>query len=120
MGAARVNFRTEFLMVSGPQRKPWSLPPTRRDWYKRQRWRKIRSYQLAKEPLCAMCLRKGRVTPATVADHVEDHHGDWNRFWTGRLQSLCKPCHDGPKRIGFSSEVGPDGWPLDPNHPANL
>jgi 5-methylcytosine-specific restriction protein A len=106
-------------MTSGPQRKPWSKPRGWRDWYQLERWRKIAKHQLLKEPICAMCWRKGRVTPATIADHVEHHSGDWNRFWLSPLQSLCKPCHDGPKRRGFSSEVDDDGWPIDPNHPAN-
>ena len=60
---------------------------------------------------------------ATVADHVVPHNGDWNSFWTGALQSLCKPHHDGSKKEiefqGYCSDVGPDGWPLDNNHPAN-
>jgi 5-methylcytosine-specific restriction endonuclease McrA len=107
-------------MTSGPQRKPWSPNIGWRAWYKRQRWRKIRRHQLAKEPLCAMCLAKGRVTPATIADHVDHHGGDWNKFWTSALQSLCERCHNSAKKRGFSSEVGDDGWPLDPNHPANL
>ena len=36
--------------------------------------------------------------PATICDHVEPHRGDINKFWLGKLQSLCKPCHDGAKR----------------------
>jgi hypothetical protein len=34
---------------------------------------------------------------------------------------LCKQCHDGPaqqvEKRGYSTEVGPNGLPLDPNHP---
>jgi 5-methylcytosine-specific restriction enzyme A len=69
-----------------------------------------------------MCLARGLSVPATVADHVEPHHGDWNAFVLGKLQSLCKPCHDSAKRTqelrGYSTEIGVDGWPTDPNHPA--
>jgi hypothetical protein len=43
------------------------------------------------------------------------------KFWFGKLQSLCKPCHDGYKqqleKRGFSCAIGPTGWPLDPAHP---
>jgi hypothetical protein len=58
--------------------------------------------------------------PAVVADHVEPHHGDSIRFYLGKLQSLCRRCHDlktaGEKR-GYSTEVGIDGMPVDPRHP---
>jgi hypothetical protein len=71
-----------------------------------------------------MCAAYGKVMAAEVVDHVEPHGGDWNRFYTGRLQSLCKSCHDAGKRWvetrGYDPRpIGSDGWPLDPNHPAN-
>jgi 5-methylcytosine-specific restriction endonuclease McrA len=92
-----------------------------RDWYQLERWRKLRRHQLRVEPLCAMCLVKGIATPATIADHVEHHGGDWNRFILGRLQSLCEHCHNSSKRFieqkGYLPDVGADGWPLDPRHP---
>jgi hypothetical protein len=56
------------------------------------------------------------------------HNGDWNRFLLGELQSLCRDCHarkwatdakGGKPEIGYSREIGPDGWPIDPRHPAN-
>ena len=92
-----------------------------RDWYQLERWRVRSRYQLAVEPLCAMCLADGKTTPATIADHIEPHRGDWNAFLLGKLQSLCRSCHDGGKRQierkGFRDDIGPDGMPLDPNHP---
>jgi 5-methylcytosine-specific restriction protein A len=70
-----------------------------------------------------MCLAQNIVNPATVADHIIPHLGDPGLFWHGELQSLCEPHHKGAKQQietkGFSSEVGLDGWPVDPNHPAN-
>src|SRR5262249_12406729 len=36
----------------------------------------------------------GRVTPATVADHIESHRGDFNAFRLGQLRSLCADCHN--------------------------
>lgn len=75
------------------------------------------------EPLCRLCHAKGRIVPATVCDHIEPHKGDEARFWRGPFQSLCEPCHNGTKqqveRIGYSTEVGYDGWPVDGRHPAN-
>jgi 5-methylcytosine-specific restriction enzyme A len=92
-------------------------------WYDTPRWQRIRSFQLMEHPLCAICLEsRGMVVPASVVDHVVPHKGDWTAFCTGKLQSLCKPCHDGDKRMvelrGYSTAIGDDGWPLDQRHPA--
>jgi 5-methylcytosine-specific restriction enzyme A len=55
--------------------------------YSSARWRRLRAYQLGAHPLCAFCLAKGLVVPATICDHVEPHHGDLNKFgaisWIG-------------------------------------
>jgi hypothetical protein len=68
-------------------------------------------------------LDAGRVTPATVADHVVAHGGDWNRFLLGKLQSLCASCHSGGKQFeevrGYYPDIGLDGFPLDPRHPVH-
>jgi 5-methylcytosine-specific restriction enzyme A len=77
-------------------------------------------HQLRTEPLCAACLEQDRVTPATIADHVVAHGGDWNSFRLGKLQSLCQACHQGKwaeDRRGYSCDIGADGSPLDPAHP---
>jgi hypothetical protein len=99
------------------------IPEDRHDWYKLWQWQKRAHRHLRMEPLCRFCLERGRVTPATIADHVTPHRGDWNAFLLGELQSLCHACHNRDKRIeeirGYRLDVGEDGWPLDPKHPAN-
>jgi hypothetical protein len=91
--------------------------------YNSGRWRRIARAQVAAEPFCRMCAERGLVVPATVADHIERHNGDLNKFWLGKLQSLCASCHSGDKRSeerkGYRPDIGEDGWPLDPRHPAN-
>jgi 5-methylcytosine-specific restriction endonuclease McrA len=67
---------------------PWQDPW--RGWYQLERWRKLRRAQLRREPLLALCLSRGIVRAAEVADHVVHHVGDWNSFLTGRLHA---PCH---------------------------
>lgn len=99
---------------------------TRKDWhhlYTTEAWLRIREAQLAREPLCRMCQEAGVIAAATVCDHVEPHKGDPEKFFAGPFQSLCEPHHNSSKQReearGFSSAVGPDGWPLDERHPAN-
>jgi hypothetical protein len=41
--------------------------------------------QLKAHPLCRHCKIKLRDTPAITAVHVEPHHGNWMKFWHGRL-----------------------------------
>jgi 5-methylcytosine-specific restriction protein A len=73
--------------------QPW------RRWYKTTRWKTLRLARLQADPLCAFCKRDGRVTAATVVDHVHPHRGDERRFFDfGNTQSLCKPCHDREKQ----------------------
>jgi hypothetical protein len=52
------------LAADPAQSLPW------RSWYSLQRWRKRARHQLRIEPLCAACLAQGRLTPATIADHI--------------------------------------------------
>jgi HNH endonuclease len=61
--------------------------------YCSRRWRKIAAEQLAAEPLCAECHKQGKVTAATVCDHVVPHRGNDEAFWYGERQSLCASCH---------------------------
>jgi 5-methylcytosine-specific restriction enzyme A len=89
--------------------------------HNKARWHRVARLQLLHEPLCRMCLADGRVEPATVADHIEPHHGDVNKFWLGKLQSLCRHCHESRKKFierrGYDKAIGIDGWPSDPRHP---
>ena len=89
--------------------KPW------RRWYKTARWLARRARQLATEPLCRSCRKRGKTTAATVADHVTPHRGDADLFWHGELQSLCASCHSRAKQAleaGGRVPVGRDGWPI--------
>jgi hypothetical protein len=49
--------------------QPW------RAWNDSAPWRKVKQ-QLQKEPLCGFCERQGKVTAATVADHIAPRRGD--------------------------------------------
>lgn len=93
--------------------------------YKTARWRRIREAQLSSQPLCQTCQTMGRVTAATVCDHIDpDKKLDPATFYNGPFQSLCDEgpwrCHSSRKqsderrqRAGKLSiqSIGSDGWP---------
>lgn len=57
-------------------------------------WQRARLGFLAQNPLCITCAGTGRVTAASVVDHITPHKGDMQLFWdTNNWQALCKTCH---------------------------
>ena len=59
------------------------------------RWRKARASFLQRNPLCNECMKRGKITPATVVDHVIPHRGDQKLFWDeSNWQALCATCHN--------------------------
>ena len=59
------------------------------------KWRRISKLYLKAHPLCCECRRQGKLTPATVVDHIVPHRGNQKLMWDGsNWQSLCKQCHD--------------------------
>jgi len=59
------------------------------------RWREARRLFLQRNPLCQQCLKRGKLTPAIVVDHIVPHRGDQHLFWDqDNWQALCKHCHD--------------------------
>lgn len=62
-------------------------------------WEKLRAMHLAEEPYCRRCGERGIVTPADMVDHVVTIDEDpTRRLDPANLQSLCDPCHSGPKQ----------------------
>lgn len=60
-------------------------------------WQKARKRFLSmpENVLCRMCQAEGRLTVATVVDHITPHRGDQRLFWDeSNWQPLCKPHHD--------------------------
>lgn len=95
---------TRITMVQGNrmQSASWRAPgqtSTQRGYgYK---WQQARERFLS-EPenvLCVYCKRDGRVTQATVVDHIAPHRGDKQLFWKRtNWQALCGPCHSSEKQ----------------------
>lgn len=71
----------------------WRKDPARPKAYGKG-WQRKRSYVMARDDgLCQVCLRDGRVTPATQVDHIiplaEGGTDD-----VGNLQAICASCHE--------------------------
>ena len=63
------------------------------------RWQQARARFLKAHPLCTYCQREGRVTLATVVDHIEPHRGNERLFWDeGNWNALCASCHSSAKQ----------------------
>jgi 5-methylcytosine-specific restriction protein A len=73
-----------------------------------------RHFQL--QPLCVMCLARGRTTVATELDHIIALvNGGTND--PENLAGLCRWCHIKKTRIDMGwkpkPKIGADGWPED-------
>ena len=57
------------------------------------RWSKYRTWYLARHPLCTnynVCH-----SGAAVVDHIEDHVGNYDRFWDmANHRPMCAECHN--------------------------
>lgn len=86
------------------------------------RWDRLRKLYLSQHPQCVMCERDGRITAATVVDHIKPHRGDQVLMWDqDNWQSLCASHHNSTKqraeRRGYQVGCDAAGRPLDANHP---
>jgi 5-methylcytosine-specific restriction endonuclease McrA len=87
------------------------------------RWQRLRAQHLKRHPLCVRCHAKGKVTLATEVHHIVKCMDEPSlQMDPANLESLCAPCHaplTHDDRRGYSKEIGIDGYPTDPRHPAN-
>lgn len=69
------------------------------------------------------CAKCGRVSADMAVDHIVPiRDAPHKAHDLDNLQSLCSPCHGARKQReeahGYDDAIGPDGWPVDPRHPA--
>ena len=100
-----------------PKRKSWQRDPAKPDNRIRgRRGMELRRRRLAAEPLCRLCKEAGRVTEATVPDHILPL-AQGGEDVDDNIRCLCADCHDRVTREQFGMRarrtIGADGWPLD-------
>jgi 5-methylcytosine-specific restriction protein A len=90
--------------------------------YNDHTWRKVSRMQRQRQPLCEQCLQAGRLTAAELVHHkVPITKATRHLMYDiSILQSLCRQCHEGVhgRARSYSHDIGIDGLPLDPRHPA--
>lgn len=100
-----------------------------RKLYSSKQWRILREQALFRDMFrcqhkgCGVILKRGVSHPhSAVVHHIKPHKGDLDLFFNlDNLQSVCWEHHSGIiqsiENRGFDVTIGPDGWPIDPNHP---
>lgn len=63
------------------------------DLYHTSRWTKLSRAFRDEHPLCAECLRQGRVRAATCVDHIKPWPLCKDFFDRSNLQALCDDCN---------------------------
>ena len=62
-------------------------------FYQSKMWRDTRMHFLKVNPLCKRCRELGRVTEATVVDHIHPRTQGGDSYSWANLQGLCKSCN---------------------------
>ena len=85
-------------------------------------WGGLRLTILRRDPMCMICMQRGKVTASEEVDHIVPlHKGGTND--PENLQGVCSDCHKVKTARDLGQHVRPtfnsDGWPADPSHPWN-
>ena len=76
-----------------------------REFYISHEWKKLRRNFLIEHPFCEECHRQGRLTKATVVDHIIPIRQGGPALDEGNLQALCASCHS-RKSVDEGSRYG--------------
>ncbi|MBO4394634.1 MAG: HNH endonuclease [Spirochaetales bacterium] len=74
-------------------------------FYHSSKWKRLRYQFLSEHPFCEECRRHGRLTRATVADHIIPIRQGGAMLDEDNLQALCSSCHSS-KSIKEGSRYG--------------
>jgi 5-methylcytosine-specific restriction enzyme A len=94
--------------------------------YNTPQWVRLRKVKLQQQPLCEVCMKRGRIVRANTVDHIISIKSGGHPFPTlDELMSMCTPCHnsksrntDQPTGKGIAYKgCDASGLPIDPSHP---
>ena len=69
--------------------------------YSSKAWRNLRTFKLARQPLCEPCFRDGLVTAAVIVHHkTEVAQGGKFLPAIAELESVCRSCHEKAHKRG--------------------
>jgi len=63
-------------------------------FYGSARWKKLRAWYRAQNPLCEDCLKEGRITKTYLVDHIVSILDGGDPMAVENLQSFCVSCHN--------------------------
>lgn len=82
------------------QRNDSLLDTERKKIYQTERWRRLRAVKVSMNPLCELCEKDGKVTPAEDVHHIRSFmrtddpvQRNFLAYDFDNLMSLCKKCH---------------------------
>ena len=79
------------LMESRYNRYERSKPAS--SFYNSKEWKRKRQDYLIEHPFCVECMKYGRLTKATLVDHIIPIRMGGERLDDSNLQALCWSCH---------------------------
>jgi len=83
-------------------RRPWEPKPSKpqagrkadASFYHTTAWRKLTKRKRKANPLCEECLKKGKITPWELTDHIIPIEQGGDPLCWDNLQSMCHRCHN--------------------------
>jgi 5-methylcytosine-specific restriction protein A len=96
---------TEHKKLLDKQYNHFQRNQTAQSFYDSYAWRKLRARYLIENPLCVECRRQGKLTKATLVDHIVPISKGGEPLEESNLQPLCWNCHSS-KSISEGSRFG--------------
>ena len=63
-------------------------------FYSQGRWKRVRKWHIAQQPLCVTCRANGITVIAKIVDHIVPIKRGGAPLDGSNLQSLCQACHN--------------------------
>ena len=95
----------EHKKLTDAQYDKFDRDKTAAEFYRSSAWRHTRENYLIDHPFCEECQKRGRLTKATLVDHIIPIRQGGPTLDENNLQALCSSCHSA-KSIKEGSRFG--------------